>query len=230
MAKPLIIGHRGAPADHPENTLPGFRRAAALGVDGVELDVRVTSDGVAVVFHDASLRRLTSAPGRLAATPWAELRQRRVRGTAPIPRLAEVLRFARGRHVVQIEVKPGVPVAPVVGAIRSAGAGNHVILASFSTTILRAAARLAPGVPRMLIVGGRPPGPDALARRLASLGARGISIDHRLVRGRSWVRHFQARGASVWCWTVNDAARARALARLGVDALLTDNPALLRSA
>ncbi|MES1168290.1 MAG: glycerophosphodiester phosphodiesterase family protein, partial [Oleiharenicola lentus] len=65
MPGPLIIAHRGASAEKPENTIAAFRRALALEVDGIELDVHVTKDGVPVVFHDAQLRRLTGVRGRL---------------------------------------------------------------------------------------------------------------------------------------------------------------------
>lgn len=225
---PLVIAHRGASAEKPENTLAAFRRALALGVDGIELDVHVTRDGVPVVFHDDSLRRLTGTPGRLRARTWPELRPLRILGSAePIPRLVDVLRLTRGRAVVQLELKAGTPVAPVVRAIRTARAAGHVILASFSAALVRDARRLAPTIPRMLIATGRQP-PATLLARLAGCGAGGLSVAHPAVRSAAWVRFFHARGLGVWCWTVNDRPTARRLARWGVDALLGDNPALLR--
>ncbi|HYC71007.1 MAG TPA: glycerophosphodiester phosphodiesterase [Opitutaceae bacterium] len=227
---PLVIAHRGASAERPENTLAAFRRALALGADGIELDVHVTRDGVPVVFHDDTLRRLTGRPGRLADRTWAQLAGLRILGSDEgIPRLRDVLRVTRRRAIVQIELKAGCRVAPVVRAIRAAGASGWVILASFSAPLVREAALLAPGVPRMLISEGRG-APRALARQLAALGAAGISVGHRAIRDRAWVRHFHARGFAVWTWTVNDRAAARRLARWGVDALLGDNPALLHPA
>jgi glycerophosphoryl diester phosphodiesterase len=223
----LIIAHRGASAERPENTLAAFRRARARRADGLELDVRVTRDGVPVVFHDAGLFRLTGVHGRIAARTWPELKKLRVHGAEPIPRLTEVLRFARGHTLVQIEMKSGTQVAPVVRAIRAARAAQWVILASFSSGLLRTARRLAPAVPRMLITEGRR-APAVLVRRLALLGATGLSVNHRAVRSAAWVQYFQSRGYTVWCWTVNDRARMRRLAAWGVDAILSDNPALLR--
>lgn len=230
MNRPLIIAHRGNSAEEPENTLAAFRRALAQRVDGIELDVRVTRDRVPVVLHDATLSRLTGATGRLGARTWAELRPLRVLHSAePIPRLVDVLRLTRGRAIVQIEIKPGTPVAPVVRAVHAARASDHVILASFSAGLVREAARLAPAVARMLISEGRG-APARLARQLAACGAAGISVDHRAIRDARWIRYFQSRGYTVWTWTVNDRARARRLAGWGVDALLGDNPALLRFA
>lgn len=228
VANPLIIAHRGASAERPENTLAAFRRALALEADGIELDVHVTRDGVPVVFHDATLRRLTQAPGRLAGTPWRELRRLRVRGTEPIPRLADVLRLTRGLAVVQIELKAG-PLAPVLRAIRAARANEWVILASFDARLVRAARDLAPAIPRMLISEGRA-APAALVRQLAACGAAGLSVNHRVIHSGAWIRPFHQRGYTVWTWTVNEPVLARRLAGWGVDALLGDDPALLRAA
>ena len=137
VASPLIIAHRGASAEKPENTLGAFRRALALRVDGIELDVHVLRDGVPVVFHDTQLRRLTGVRGRLTSRTWPELAKLRVAGTEPIPRLVDVLRLTRLRAVVQIELKAGVAVAPVVQAVEAARALNWVIFASFDAGLVR---------------------------------------------------------------------------------------------
>lgn len=228
VASPLIIAHRGASAERPENTLAAFRRALALDADGIELDVHVTRDGVPVVFHDPSLHRLTGTRGRIARMTWPELRPLRIRGTEPIPRLVDVLQLTRGLAVVQIEMKSG-PVAPIVRAIRSARADEWVILASFNARLVTTARDAAPAIPRMLIAEGRE-APAALVRKLAACGAAGLSVNHRAIRSAAWVRHFHQRGHAVWSWTVNDPATARRLAEWGVDALLGDDPALMRGA
>lgn len=228
MANPLIIAHRGASAERPENTLAAFRRAVALEADGIELDVQVTHDGVPVVFHDTSLRRLTGTPGQLARKTWPDLRPLTVRGIEPIPCLADVLRLTRGLIVVQIEMKSG-PVAPILQAIQAARASEWVILASFQARLVAEARELAPAIPRMLISEGRA-APAALVRQLAACGASGLSVNHRAIRSAAWVGHFHARGYAVWSWTVNDPVLALKLAGWGVDALLGDDPALLKSA
>jgi glycerophosphoryl diester phosphodiesterase len=225
----LVIAHRGASAEKPENTLAAFRRALGLGADGIELDVQVTRDGVPVVFHDDALRRLTNRPGRLVDHTWRELKKLRVAGREPIPRLAEVLALVRGRVVVQIELKRGAQVAPVARAIRRARATHWVILASFAAPLVRAAGKLAPEIPRMLISEGRG-GARKLLRQMNAAGASGLSLHHGSVQNRVMVATFHAGGAILWCWTVNDAATARRLAGWGVDALIGDNPGLLRGA
>jgi glycerophosphoryl diester phosphodiesterase len=148
---PLCIAHRGASSEAPENTLRAFQRALELGVDGIELDVQVTRDGIPVVFHDFTLTRLTGTRGRLTDRTWAELQKLRVRGE-PIPTLADALSLTRKRCLLQIEIKKGAPVAPVLAAIRKTASTENVILASFEPDILRQAAALAPKLPRMLIV------------------------------------------------------------------------------
>lgn len=235
MARPLLIAHRGASAEAPENTVPAFRRALALGADGLELDVQTTRDGVPVVFHDATLARLTGRRGRIAQLTREELRAVRVQGE-PIPTLAEVLALTRHRAVVQIEIKRGVPVAPVVRALLRAHAATDVMLASFAAAIVDEARRLAPQIPRMLIVGGRGRLPAVFRNRtaglvsaLAALGAVGVSIDHRAIRSPAFIAALKSRGLCVWCWTVNHPRAMLRLATWGVDAILSDNPALLKS-
>lgn len=228
MAGPLIIAHRGASAERPENTLSAFRRAVALEADGIELDVHVTADDVPVVFHDATLRRLTGAGGRVSRRRWAELKPLRVRGSEPIPRLVDVLKLTRGLVVVQIELKAG-PVEPVIRAVTAARATEWTILASFDRRLVAAARDLAPAVPRMLISEGRE-APAALVRQLAACGAAGLSVNHRAIRSAAWINHFHCRGYIIWTWTVNEPLAARRLAGWGVDALLGDDPALLRAA
>lgn len=224
--RPLRIAHRGASAEKPENTLAAFHRALAHRSDGVELDVHVTCDGVPVVIHDATLRRLTGAPGRVAATPWYELRNRRVRGE-PIPRLADVLARVRRRTIVQIEIKSATAVTPTVRAVRNARAERRVLFSSLAPGIVLAVRRLAPEIPRMLISTGRR-AVSGLLRQLTALDAVGVCVHHHAVASADWVGRFHAHGFSVWCWTVNHPGAMRRLAEHGVDAIISDDPALLR--
>jgi glycerophosphoryl diester phosphodiesterase len=235
VTRPQLIAHRGASAEAPENTLAAFRRALALGVDGIELDVQVSRDGVPVVFHDATLVRLTGCRGRIAQFTRRELRRFRVRGE-PIPTLAEVLALTRARVVVQVEIKRGVPVAPVVQSIRRARAATGVVLASFEPAQLAAVRALAPRIPRMLIHrggGGGRATPIARARALAgvlaNLGAGGVSLDYRRLRSAAFIGALKRRGFCVWCWTVNDSRAMLRCAAWGADAILSDNPARWRS-
>src|SRR5690242_709486 len=88
---PLAIVHRGGALEADENTIEAFAAAIGAGHTYVETDVRVTADGVLVVFHDRSLDRVTDRRGRVSDLPWSELARARVGGRAAIPRLDEML-------------------------------------------------------------------------------------------------------------------------------------------
>ena len=164
--KPIVVGHRGVPARHQENSLAGFKRAVQLGVPAIELDVQLTKDRRAVVLHDAHLRRLTGSPRYVWDLTWDELSKLRVRKELPmgvdvhgartvaryereepIPLLAEVLAETAGKLAINIELKLKLNVlglwqtdiANVVAAeVRKAGAEDSVILTSFDPRKLRA--------------------------------------------------------------------------------------------
>jgi len=124
-----------------------------------------------------------------------------------------------------------------VDLLRRWAADADVVLASFDAAIIAASRRLAPRIPRMLIIrgGGRALATprkraEALGPVLAALGAMGVSLDYRAIRSPTFVTALQRRGLCVWCWTVNDPRAMLRLATWGVDAVLSDNPALLKSA
>src|SRR5256885_16654645 len=96
-ARPLILGHRGAPAEAPENTLASFRRAAELGADGIELDVQRSADGRLPLIHDARVDRTTDGHGTVGELPWATLAALDAGNGERIPTLDDLLAFAAGR-------------------------------------------------------------------------------------------------------------------------------------
>jgi glycerophosphoryl diester phosphodiesterase len=171
--RPIVVGHRGVPKLHQENTLAGFRRAVELGIPAVELDVRLTADERAVVCHDSHLPRLTGSPASIAEMTWDQLSRQRIRrevpmgvdafGTRtvgryereePIPLLAEVLAEVGGKLAFNIELKLDyqrwwhVEVGPVVAKlIADAGIEDRVIVTSFDPRKLRAASRVRPHLP-----------------------------------------------------------------------------------
>jgi len=236
--RPLILAHRGASRIAPENTLVAFRLALEQGADGLELDVQLSRDGVSVVFHDPELSRTTDGRGRISEKTLAELRtldagkwfDPRFAGER-IPTLEEVFEAFGDRALYNIELKAfGVQddglVQAVVACIRRYGLTHRTLLSSFNPLTLRRAWRLAPEIPRGLLVDLDLPLPlrRAWLAFLAPHQARHLSfrmIDERTV---SWCRR---RGLAVVAWTVNDLQEAERLIRLRVDALITDDPALL---
>jgi glycerophosphoryl diester phosphodiesterase len=228
-------GGPGGAAAPDENTMAAFARAVALGYRYVETDVRATADGVAVVFHDPNLERLTGRPGRVADLSWADLATVRVAGSAAVPRLEEVLEEWPDVRF-NIDVKHDSGAVPTVEAVRAAAAGDRVLLASFSDERLARLRTLAgPGVATSL--GTR----AAAALRVAALtGRRGrmpasaaaaqVPVRYGRVRvvDRRFVTHAHRVGLQVHVWTIDDPAEMNALLDLGVDGIMTDRVDVLR--
>ncbi|HET6210136.1 MAG TPA: glycerophosphodiester phosphodiesterase family protein [Jatrophihabitans sp.] len=231
---PVGYAHRGFAPDGAENTMGAFQAAIGLGFDHLETDVRVTSDGVAVLFHDPVLDRLTNHTGPLRRLSWRQLSQARVLGGEPIPRLTDLL-ASFGDAFVNLDLKVDEAIGPTLDAIRQTGAAGRVRLATFSHSRLltargaagpTVASALSPAEVAALLAGrtGRLPlgHPGGLAAQVpAQLGRFGLT--ERLLRQAH--RH----GIEVHAWTVNDSAQLRWLLELGVDAIITDRLDLLRT-
>lgn len=228
---PRIYGHRGVRGARPENTLAAFEHAASEGADGIELDVRVCGSGELVVFHDPDLARMTGgSDGRaLAAVRYDELRRLDLGGGAGVPRLSEVLAWARGRRLaVNVEVKGDVPdrleaARRTVGALRLVSDVQRLVqVSSFHPQVLGALRALGcPASLALLFHGGqRHLRPWWVGR------AMGVAALHpeRVLTDPGDVAAARAAGRVVNVWTVNDEQEARDLAALGVDGLITDRP------
>ncbi len=236
--RPLVLGHRGASAEAPENTLAAFRLALAQGADGVELDVWRCATGEVVVAHDEDARRVAGADLRIRDTPLAALRALdvgawkgdRFRGER-IPLLAEVL-DALPRAVVNVELKSRRRdlrlAAAAAHAIARAGAAGRVLVSSFDWRLVVAFRLAAPAVPVGLLferAGGRRWAP--LAARL--LGASAVHPDRALADPER-IRRWSRRGLDVVVWTVDDPEDARRLAALGAAAVITNAPGRIAAA
>lgn len=218
VSAPWIIGHRGAPAHLPENTLAGFTHAFDAGADAVELDVHATRDGVVVVHHDDRL-----ADGRrIADHAWAELRPA-TPGADPIPSLEEVLAAVEGRGAVFVEIKGRAIEAEVVRVIQRSAA--RCAVHAFDHRSALAVRRLAPELPTGVLLSSYVVDVVAVLRaaRSRTLWQHWSQIDEPLVRA---VRSI---GGVVVAWTVNDVAVARDLLALGVSGLCSDDPGRMRA-
>ncbi|TDC47536.1 glycerophosphodiester phosphodiesterase [Micromonospora sp. KC207] len=232
---PLAFAHRGGAAHGDENTAEAFARAVGLGYRYVETDVHGTADGVAVVFHDPTLRRLTGEAGRIADLRWADLASVRVGGAAVVPRLDDVL--ASWPQVrFNIDVKADGGIAPTVAALRRAGAGDRVLLASFSDTRL---ARLRAATGGRVATGL---GVRGVARlRMASLHGRPVRLHSSVVAAqvpprygrlpvvdRRFLAYAHRLRLHVHVWTIDEPAEMHELLDLGVDGIMTDHVGVLR--
>lgn len=218
------IGHRGAPREYPENTLPAFERAIELGADAIELDIHVTADGVPVVHHDADVR--TNAGGAsttraLAQMTWQEVTRVELAPGITIPSLQQVLAAVGDRAMVYVELKGSNSERATLDVIT--GACSRCAVHSFDHGAITRAARLAPAVRRGILFDAYPQDVDAAMRDTAALD---VWPEWTLIDG-PLVERVHARGGRVIAWTVNATAAAEQLVRLGVDGLCGDDVRLL---
>ncbi|MDR5700098.1 glycerophosphodiester phosphodiesterase family protein [Agromyces aerolatus] len=228
---PRVLAHRGLALHAPENTLPAFEAAHAVGADVLETDVRLTKDGAAVLAHDATFRDDDGRVRAIADLELTTLRRIELGGGAGFVALDEALDAFRAMPF-NIDVKVDAAVGATAAAVRRTGAIDRVLLASFSDARGRELSRALPGVAtspgrsgvtRALVaaaVGG------AGAMRSALAGSRALQAPQRAGRvgliTRRLVRAVHAVGAEIHVWTVNDAAEMRRLFELGVDGVVTD--------
>ena len=135
------MAHRGGAIEHLENTMPAFEACVELGYRYLETDVRVTADGVLVVFHDATLERVTDRTGRVEHLTWAEVSQARIGGREPIMRLEDLL-GAWPDVRFNLDIKAAGVLAPLVRTVRRLGIADRICLGSFSDARIAAARRL----------------------------------------------------------------------------------------
>lgn len=234
-----ILGHRGASADFPENTLEAFEGAVAQGADGVELDVMRCGSGELVVCHDEWLDRLAGLHWEVASTPWWKLRQVDVGGRlgfppARVPLLAEVFEALPEDFVINVELKcddvddRGLSVE--VGALlRARGEGRRVFVSSFNPLCLVRLARAFPEVPRGLLID-----PDRAfwpqAYGWLPVAATTSVHPHFSACTPARVNAWHAAGLEVAVWTVDDPDEARGLRAMGAQWLITNRPAAMRAA
>ena len=224
-----IIGHRGVvdlqgPA---ENTLAAVARALDEGADGVEVDVRLTSDGIAVCVHDRDLHRVAGNCVEVSRSTLAELRRVQLPGGHLVPTVAEVLETVADRGVVVLDLKPvGARTHLLLERVAQdlcGVAADAVIVSSGDITAITAAGELLPGRARALIC-------DVTVRlRAAARLARQCDIDLHphlrcLLADLPTARGAVDSGQRLRPWTVNDAADLRALDDVGISAVITDDP------
>lgn len=228
--RPLVIAHRGASAEAPENSLSAFALALEQGADGIELDVQLSADGWPIVMHDARVDRTTNGQGYVANLTLAQLRTLDGGDGRSVPTLDEVFEAFGPALLYNVELKDrgwrdhGL-LASVADRIEGHHLEDRVLVSSFNPmTIRRARRHLAKRIPVAVI---RMPGLQQYAYWLAS--GEADHPHHTLVDERymAWATN---RGYRVHVWTVDDPARAQRLASLGVNAIITNNPVLILAA
>ncbi|NLA37476.1 MAG: glycerophosphodiester phosphodiesterase [Actinobacteria bacterium] len=234
---PLAIAHRGGASSWPENTMPAFQGAVDLGFRFLETDVHCTADGVLVAFHDDRLDRVTDRTGLICELPYAEVAKALVDGLEPIPLFEDLLRaFPDVRF--NIDPKADDAVEPLARVLQQADAIDRVCVGAFSDARLERIRHLCgPGLCTSL-------GPKKVMQLLAaSKPGIGKVLRPRFVEGAAQVPH-RAKGVTVvtqgfvdtahhlglqvHVWTIDDPVEMHQLLDLGVDGVMTDQPAVLK--
>jgi glycerophosphoryl diester phosphodiesterase len=242
---PLIIGHRGASRDAPENTLESFRLAWIQGADGIEADFRLAADGRIVCMHDETTGRTTGIDLRIADTPLAELRRLDAglwKGSAwsgaVIPTLDEVLDAIPEGSWFFIEIKSGPEIIPSLERVlRGSGISpERIRLLSFSAPLIGELKQRLPEWRacwlcdyRHTLLGNlwRPSREDVLDTLLRT-GAVGLASADRAFLDQDLAGTLKEHGMELHVWTVDRLPAAERLCALGVDSIMTNRPGWLR--
>ncbi|MBI2525747.1 MAG: glycerophosphodiester phosphodiesterase [Candidatus Rokubacteria bacterium] len=235
-SRPLVIAHRGASAEAPENTIAAFELAIQQGADAIELDVHLSGDDQLVVIHDWTLERTTDGAGavrdrsvqelkRLDAGSWHSPAFRGQR----LQTLLEVLERFRDRTRFWIELKAGSDLYPgieerVVTSLEIYDVLDRTLVQSFDHGALRRARTLSPEVRLGALVAQPPLDPSVVAPGLVQAVCPGA---HLLTEGD--IALIREAGLGCYVWTVNEPALMDRLVSWGVSGIITDRPALLRA-
>ena len=222
----LLGGHRGNPAQHPENTLASYRSAIELGCDMVECDVHLTADGELAVIHDHTLERTTDGTGMVGARTLAELRELDLGGGERMPLLEEVLELCRDRVGLVIETKqnpipyPGLE-EKLATTLRESGMADQVSVISFHHGCIRRLKEIAPELDAGIIDASRPVDPLAM---LAAAGADLWSSFWGTLEP-ALVAELRGAGKATGAWTVDDDLAVAWMLACRPDSVFTNRPA-----
>lgn len=214
MSKVKIIGHRGA-ANHTENTIPAFESAIEQKVDGIELDVRASSDGILAVVHDSVV-----GEHAVKSTPYATFKS--LPNGYEVPLFVDVLKKFGKKTQLDIELKHDGIEEEAVALIKRYCNPEKTVVSGFNVESLSKVHDLLPEVQLGYIY-----------NRTQDEGARhncpvDIVIPQFRLASRELIDEVHDEGLTVWAWTVNEEDEVRRLVNLGVDGLITDHPDKVR--
>jgi glycerophosphoryl diester phosphodiesterase len=215
-----IIGHRGAAAAEPENTLRGFHRALEVGAAAVELDVQVTKDGRLAVIHDETVDRTTNGRGRVKDFNLAELQRLDAGQGERIPALEEVVELVRGRGQLLVELKQPEAAPPLLRLCREHRLFEDLRAISFWHPVIKALKEQEPRLRTGVLLVGCPADPGGLAR--AALTDT-LVLNYRYVhRELADLAHQQ--GLKVSVWNIDDPATLAPYLAMNLEAICTNRP------
>ena len=219
----ILMGHRGAKDEAPENTLAGFQHALTLGLKAVELDIHASRDGRLMVIHDPTLERTTNGAGQVNAFDCVELQKLDAGKNEKIPVLEEVFELLLSKDVqIQVEIKDQDTIAHLAPLFRSLSKSKQELLTiiSFHHRWLTDWLKLCPSSKTATLLYGYPLDPAAIAK---TVNASGLSfnigfIDEQLVHA------CKSAGLSITGWNANTQEQLMKMQKLEIDFLATDIP------
>jgi glycerophosphoryl diester phosphodiesterase len=239
-ARPMVVAHRGASIEQPENTIEAFEAAIDAGADAVEFDVRMTADGHAVVMHDPDVSRTTDGVGFISDITLTEIRKLKIStpggGATGVPTLEEALECLSARAAVDIEIKnlPGEPgftpdrelaVEATLDALDAVSFPGQVIVSSFNPASIAHSQRLRSDVPTGLLTSYEVDADEARDRAAADGHPWVLPFVLRVLEaGDGFSDRVRAGGALLGVWIADDPDTARRLFELGADAVATNDP------
>lgn len=221
----IKIGHRGAKGFVAENTLPSFQKAMEIGVDGIELDVRLTADGELVVIHDEAINRTTNGNGLVSQFSLKELKAFRINSTLEIPTLSEVLNIIDKKCFVNIELKEYETADKVVALINEFIIDenwnySHFIVSSFNWHALQNVRVLNPEIP----IGVLTETDLEMAFIFAKFLKADAIISHYSLINEPEVIEIQNAGIKIIAWTVNEKKAIEKMKELKINGIISDFP------
>ena len=244
-ASPLIVAHRGASHDAPENTLPAFELAWEQGIDAIEGDFQLTRDGEIVCIHDKTTKKVSNQNLVVSQSTLKELRQldvgswfgKKWKGT-PIPTLAEVLHTVPDTKYIFIEIKSGPEILPKLfqELRRSQLRPEQVRILSFHAEVIFEFKRNMPGVKAFLLsmfkkdqsTGQTEPTVDDILEMLRLAQADGLSLEAHSSVNTAFVRRILDAGYEYHVWTVDNVRTAKKFQNLGAMSIMTNVPELIK--
>jgi glycerophosphoryl diester phosphodiesterase len=218
----LRIGHRGAKAYAPENTLTSFRKALEIGVDAVELDVRKTKDNQLVVIHDADVKRTTNGEGLVSELTLKEIKGFSAEQEEKIPTLQEALVFLDKKVKVFIELKETGIEEQLLSLVYDKGLMKNVVVVSFLEDALKKVRELNKNVETGLIYAKH----QNPLKAALDLKANYLLALYRFTHTAN-VEKAHENGLKVVVWTINNQQEAEEYAKKGVDGIASDKPDIL---
>lgn len=224
MNKPLRIGHRGAAGHVLENTLGSIEKAIELGVDYVEIDLRLTRDGHVVVLHDATVNRTTNGHGRIKDLTLAQVKRIKTKDGQHVPTLEEVLKLTDGRVGLMLELKTRGLAKPVTEIVERSCFSSLVLYAAFNHSELARIRRIVPTAKIMPLLGKRKIRLQDLVGKVYPTHV-GIRFD---CLTKTLVKAYHAAGVHMVGFTVNDRSEMQRMMDIRVDGMISDYPDLLK--